>query len=193
MMKTAALLGLQWYMREISSKFMKICEPSDLEEDVIKGVVIGILVVVENVMEPLPALYKDVALTAECPLCKKTFDSDVIEIHAANCGLRTAEYDDNFSDPINTLQSSGEILNWIASKVDQTNTFSICISRNDIYNKGMQQWKRQKKSTPKDSLKVTFFGEAGVDSGALSKEFLTGYRRMQFMPRPDGRAENGKR
>ncbi|XP_056599036.1 uncharacterized protein LOC130417481 [Triplophysa dalaica] len=110
--------------------------------------------------------------TAECPLCKKSFDSDVIEIHAANCGLRTAEYDDNVSDPINT-QSSGEILNWIASKVDQTNTFSICISRNDIYNRGMQQWQRQKKSTPKDRLKVTFFGEAGVDSGALSKEFLT--------------------
>ncbi|GAA6075006.1 uncharacterized protein LOC113070648 [Tachysurus ichikawai] len=34
---------------------------------------------------------------------KKTFDSDVIEIHAANCGLRTAEYD-NFSDPKNTFQ-----------------------------------------------------------------------------------------
>ncbi|KAF4114045.1 hypothetical protein G5714_004268 [Onychostoma macrolepis] len=80
--------------------------------------------------------------TAECPLCKKTFDSDVIEIHAANCGLRTAEYDNNFSDPINTLQSSGEILNWISSKVDQTNTFSICVSRNDIYNRGMQQWQQ---------------------------------------------------
>ncbi|KAM9461006.1 uncharacterized protein Hap1MRO34_017365 [Clarias gariepinus] len=41
--------------------------------------------------------------TAECPLCKKTFDSDVIEIHAANCGLRPAECD-NFSEPINTLK-----------------------------------------------------------------------------------------
>uniref|UniRef100_A0A672K884 HECT domain-containing protein n=1 Tax=Sinocyclocheilus grahami TaxID=75366 RepID=A0A672K884_SINGR len=94
--------------------------------------------------------------TAECPLCKKTFNSDVIEIHAANCGLR-----------------SGEILNWISSNVDQNNTFSICVSRNDIFNRGMQQWQRQKKSSPKGRLKVTFFGEAGVDSGALSKEFLT--------------------
>ncbi|GAA6101255.1 uncharacterized protein LOC113633890, partial [Tachysurus ichikawai] len=39
--------------------------PSDREEDVIKGVVIGILVVVENVMEPLPAFYNDVALVIE--------------------------------------------------------------------------------------------------------------------------------
>ncbi|KAK3535974.1 hypothetical protein QTP70_022852 [Hemibagrus guttatus] len=64
-MRTAALLGLPWYMQENSSKFMKICEPSDCEENVIKGVVIGILVVVENVMEPLPASYNDVALVIE--------------------------------------------------------------------------------------------------------------------------------
>ncbi|XP_059399324.1 sterile alpha motif domain-containing protein 3-like [Carassius carassius] len=64
-MRTAALLGLPWYMRETPSKFMKICEPSDREEDVIKGVVIGILVVVENVIEPLPEFYNDVALVIE--------------------------------------------------------------------------------------------------------------------------------
>ncbi|KAA0721309.1 hypothetical protein E1301_Tti022331 [Triplophysa tibetana] len=64
-MRTAALLGLPWYMRETPSKFMKICEPSDREEDVIKGVVIGILVFVENVMEPLPSFYNDVALVIE--------------------------------------------------------------------------------------------------------------------------------
>ncbi|RXN32640.1 sterile alpha motif domain-containing 3-like protein [Labeo rohita] len=64
-MRTAALLGLPWYMRETPSKFLKICEPSDREEDEIKGVVIGILVVVENVMEPLPAFYNDVALVIE--------------------------------------------------------------------------------------------------------------------------------
>ncbi|RXN32928.1 translation initiation factor IF-2-like protein [Labeo rohita] len=35
------------------------------EEDGIKGVVIGILVVVENVMKPLPAFYNDIALVIE--------------------------------------------------------------------------------------------------------------------------------
>ncbi|XP_065131505.1 uncharacterized protein [Paramisgurnus dabryanus] len=39
--------------------------PSDRDEDVIKGMVIGILVVVENVMEPLPEFYNDVALVIE--------------------------------------------------------------------------------------------------------------------------------
>ncbi|KAG9273586.1 hypothetical protein AMEX_G12757 [Astyanax mexicanus] len=37
----------------------------------------------------------------------------------------------------------------------------------------MQQWQRQKKTSPKCRLKVTFFGEAGIDTGALNKEFLT--------------------
>ncbi|MEQ2245717.1 hypothetical protein ILYODFUR_030817 [Ilyodon furcidens] len=37
----------------------------------------------------------------------------------------------------------------------------------------MQQWQRQKKTSPKSRLKVTFFGEAGIDTGALSREFLT--------------------
>uniref|UniRef100_A0A672KXG5 HECT domain-containing protein n=1 Tax=Sinocyclocheilus grahami TaxID=75366 RepID=A0A672KXG5_SINGR len=89
--------------------------------------------------------------TAECPLCKKTFNS----------GLQLI------------TKFSGGILNWISSNVDQNNTFSICVSRNDIFNRGMQQWQRQKKSSPRGRLNVTFFGEAGVDSGALSKEFLT--------------------
>ncbi|KAI7795713.1 hypothetical protein IRJ41_003855 [Triplophysa rosa] len=39
--------------------------PSDHEEDVIKDVVIGILVVVENVMEPIPSFYNDVVLVIE--------------------------------------------------------------------------------------------------------------------------------
>lgn len=70
--------------------------------------------------------------------------------------------------------SSEDILNWIGYQVDETNTFSICVSRTDLYNRGMQQWQRQKKTSPKCRLKVTFFAEAGIDTGALTKEFLTG-------------------
>ena len=40
-------------------------KPSDIEEEVIKGVVIGILLVVENVMEPQSAFYNDVVLVIE--------------------------------------------------------------------------------------------------------------------------------
>uniref|UniRef100_A0A3B4ZA88 Uncharacterized protein n=1 Tax=Stegastes partitus TaxID=144197 RepID=A0A3B4ZA88_9TELE len=36
--------------------------PTDPEEDVIKGMVIGILLVIEDVKEPLPVSYNDVAI-----------------------------------------------------------------------------------------------------------------------------------
>ncbi|KAJ4929366.1 hypothetical protein JOQ06_004975 [Pogonophryne albipinna] len=41
--------GLPWYMWENPSTIMKMCEPTDPEEDVIKGMVIGVLSVVEDV------------------------------------------------------------------------------------------------------------------------------------------------
>ncbi|RXN36832.1 hypothetical protein ROHU_002597 [Labeo rohita] len=63
-MRTAAWLGLPWYMQETPSKFIKRYASPVTEEDGIKGVVIGILVVAENVMKPLPAFY-DVALVIE--------------------------------------------------------------------------------------------------------------------------------
>ncbi|KAI9514950.1 hypothetical protein NQZ68_028902 [Dissostichus eleginoides] len=63
--RAAVLQGLPWYMRENPSTIMKMCEPSDPEEDVIKGMVIGILLVVEDVKEPLPASFNDVALVIE--------------------------------------------------------------------------------------------------------------------------------
>ncbi|XP_076853444.1 uncharacterized protein LOC143508668 [Brachyhypopomus gauderio] len=110
-------------------------------------------------------------MTAECPMCKKVFNVDVIEVHASDCGLRGehAEHGVSMSDhPIDCFQSSDDILNWISGQVEETNTFSICVSRTDLFTRGMQQWQRQKKTSPKCRLRVTFFGEAGIDTGALS-------------------------
>ncbi|XP_062421714.1 uncharacterized protein LOC119217958 isoform X2 [Pungitius pungitius] len=63
--RAAALQGLPWYMKENPSTLMKRCEPTDPGEDVIKGMVIGILLVVEDVKEPLPVSYNDVAIVIE--------------------------------------------------------------------------------------------------------------------------------
>jgi len=48
--------------------FVFVCfrmKPTDPEEDFIKGMVIGILLVVEDVKEPLPVSYNDVAIVIE--------------------------------------------------------------------------------------------------------------------------------
>ncbi|XP_039516101.1 uncharacterized protein LOC120470382 isoform X3 [Pimephales promelas] len=63
--RAAALQGLPWYMKENPSTLLKRCEPTDPEEDFIKGMVIGILLVVEDVKEPLPVSYNDVAIVIE--------------------------------------------------------------------------------------------------------------------------------
>ncbi|XP_048880258.1 sterile alpha motif domain-containing protein 3-like [Brienomyrus brachyistius] len=63
--RATALHGLPWYMKENPSAFMKMCEPTDPEEDVIRGMLIGILLVAEDVKEPLPASYNDIAIVVE--------------------------------------------------------------------------------------------------------------------------------
>ncbi|XP_058640457.1 G2/M phase-specific E3 ubiquitin-protein ligase-like [Onychostoma macrolepis] len=57
--------------------------------------------------------------------------------------------------------------------MDETSIFSICITRDQMLERGLKQWQRQKKSSPKNPLRVSFNGEAGIDNGALRKEFLT--------------------
>ncbi|KAJ4945033.1 hypothetical protein JOQ06_013572 [Pogonophryne albipinna] len=43
----------------------------------------------------------------------------------------------------------------------------------DIFERGLGQWRRQKRSSPKNPIRVSFIGESGIDHGALRKEFLT--------------------
>ncbi|XP_070401474.1 uncharacterized protein [Nothobranchius furzeri] len=123
----------------------------------------------------LPVCSEKQEETAECPVCRKTFDIDVIESHASDCGLRSMYPENNVpTEAIHSFQSSVDVLNWIQCQVEEGSTFYLCVSRSDIFKRGMQQWQRQKKSSPKSRLKVSFIGEVGIDSGALSKEFLTG-------------------
>ncbi|XP_039512622.1 uncharacterized protein LOC120468048 [Pimephales promelas] len=39
--------------------------------------------------------------------------------------------------------------------------------------RGLKLWQRQKTGGPANELKITFIGEAGIDTGALRKEFLS--------------------
>lgn len=72
------------------------------------------------------------------------------------------------------ILSEADVLQWLSSQVDTSKDFRICITRNDLVQRGFIQWQRQKKASPVNKLHVTFIGEAGIDTGALSKEFLTG-------------------
>ena len=58
----------------------------------------------------------------------------------------------------------------VSERVDVQKQFNIHITKTNLLERGLLQWQRQKKSSPTAILKVYFFGEAGVDTGALWKE-----------------------
>ncbi|XDV10892.1 hypothetical protein PO909_000003 [Leuciscus waleckii] len=61
----------------------------------------------------------------------------------------------------------------LEKKVDTSRSFNINVTREDLFQRGLKQWARQKQASPKNLLRVSFIGENGIDQGALRKEFLT--------------------
>ncbi|KAJ4921826.1 hypothetical protein JOQ06_022581 [Pogonophryne albipinna] len=117
-----------------------------------------------------------------CPICFESFTPQFLEIHASMCGerdqhVRLDEKTDmghnNGKAMERQFESVDDVLDTISGRVDVEKRFNIQISRTNILERGLLQWQRQKGSSPTATLNVTFFGEAGVDTGALRKEFLT--------------------
>ncbi|XP_073679691.1 G2/M phase-specific E3 ubiquitin-protein ligase-like [Garra rufa] len=131
---------------------------------------------------------------ASCPICQAPYPLDVLEVHASTCGERHEENQRTLDVEKNEPKSLDDILQNLAEQVDNSQTFSVCVTRSNFFHRALQQWKRQKKSTPKCSLKVCFVGEAGIDTGAIKKEFLTdlmnGIELRYFEPGPDNKGKN---
>ncbi|XP_072567745.1 G2/M phase-specific E3 ubiquitin-protein ligase-like [Paramormyrops kingsleyae] len=116
----------------------------------------------------------------ECPICHLAFPADEVEFHASFCGEslinRPACSPKPSQDLVNSshpVKSEEDFLQWLSCQVDTSREFHLCISRANMFQRGLKLWQRQKNATPDSQLKITFLGEAGVDSGALRKEFLT--------------------
>ncbi|XP_051994045.1 uncharacterized protein LOC127652021 [Xyrauchen texanus] len=137
----------------------------------------------------------------ECPICCACFPSDEIVLHASLCGESLQDTLNYSSDScvlhegslsMADMSSDDDVLQWLASQVDASKDFKICITRDNLFQRGLIQWQRQKKGSPVNKLNVTFIGEAGIDTGALSKEFLTemmhGIERRLF----EGSGKKGK-
>uniref|UniRef100_A0A667ZG40 HECT domain-containing protein n=1 Tax=Myripristis murdjan TaxID=586833 RepID=A0A667ZG40_9TELE len=155
---------------------------------------------------------------APCNTCRKLIPLQVLPVHIKSCkeeniDLLFSEINLNYimfgivmnkiiikkkvcppSANFKLRLCSEDVLNWISCQVDEGSTFPLCVSRSDLFNRGMQQWLRQKKSSPKSRLKVTFLGESGVDTGALGREFLTemvaGIEKKLFTGSTDNKGKN---
>ncbi|XP_049450807.1 uncharacterized protein LOC125900079 [Epinephelus fuscoguttatus] len=125
---------------------------------------------------------------AVCPICTKEFPDDEITVHASLCGesdlsdsfectVTSAENDSSPSMPAQTAvfkpKSTEDVLCFIEQQVDTSTEFKLCVDRENLPDRGILQWKRKKAASPASALKVVYIGEAGIDTGALRKEFLT--------------------
>uniref|UniRef100_A0A9J8CA89 HECT domain-containing protein n=1 Tax=Cyprinus carpio carpio TaxID=630221 RepID=A0A9J8CA89_CYPCA len=118
----------------------------------------------------------------QCPICLEIFTQRQLLIHASICGDSVLQSFDGSSPTSGSpehhnqspdIQCPDDVLKLLASRVDNSKDFKICVSRTDFFQRALVQWQRQKKGTPGNTLRVTFLGKAGVDSGAIRKEFLT--------------------
>ncbi|XP_056096001.1 uncharacterized protein LOC130075419 [Rhinichthys klamathensis goyatoka] len=125
----------------------------------------------------LPPVTEEESPEAKCPVCQQSFPAKELELHASFCGDLDSPVGllspDIMESQKEEMSCEEDVLRWLAAQVDTSKEFSICVSRMNLLERGMSLWKRQKLSSPIHTLKVTFMGEAGVDTGALRKEFLT--------------------
>ncbi|KAK7126586.1 hypothetical protein R3I94_017923 [Phoxinus phoxinus] len=130
-----------------------------------------------NLGDELDSYSAVIDVKVPCPVCSAMYSEDFIEVHASTCGERIQDRPNIDLDITEQKQDKQNSLTELVSKlkeaIDPATIFSICVTREDMFNRGLTQWKRQKKSSPKNPLRVTFIGEPGIDSGALMKEFLT--------------------
>lgn len=57
--------------------------------------------------------------------------------------------------------SLDDLLELLASRVNSENQFRICVSRDNLLERGLKQWQRQKKGNPVNHLKITFMWITG--------------------------------
>ena len=70
------------------------------------------------------------------------------------------------------LLSLDDILSMLYMKVKQHERIDVRVSRQDLLLDGIRQLRRKKSLL--GLLRVQFFGESGIDTGGLLKEFLSG-------------------
>lgn len=70
------------------------------------------------------------------------------------------------------FHSLDDILSILYRKVKQQERIDVRVNRQDLLWDGIRQLRRKK--SLEGVLKVQFFGESGIDTGGLQKEFLSG-------------------
>ncbi|XP_039670591.1 uncharacterized protein LOC120567689 [Perca fluviatilis] len=94
-----------------------------------------------------------------CPLCSQLFTKDDIHVHASVCGeSNTNEEDADISEDTDEhFGSVSDILMSLEKKVDTSRSFNINVTREDLFQRGLKQWARQKQASPKNLLRMRLY------------------------------------
>ncbi|RVE67609.1 hypothetical protein OJAV_G00104750 [Oryzias javanicus] len=171
-------MPLQVLALHVEDCIPRISSPEDEEP-----LVVADFLDVETAIEKISSSEDEMIDDADCPICGRMFPKSEISMHASFCGEVSSDCPlVTNADPKDTLEDSTEVhqilceedvLRWLTSQIDRSREFHLCVSREDIVERGMKLWQRQKSGSPVNPLKITFIGEAGVDTGVLRLEFLT--------------------
>ena len=102
-----------------------------------------------------------------------------LEEEAANDMMEESELENSKREgkhdgTIEEFTDQTSIIEHIEKKTDNSNQFFIVMRRKVSFNRVLSLWQREaKKSSPAQKLTVRYVGEDGIDTGALSREFLT--------------------
>ena len=82
-------------------------------------------------------------------------------------------FDDIPDHSTNVFTKPSQIVELLADRVDQTQDFFLVTCRVAPFTRTLALWQRQaQKTLPTSVLRVHYSGEAGIDTGAMSQEFL---------------------
>ncbi|XP_034006682.1 uncharacterized protein LOC117498596 [Trematomus bernacchii] len=113
-----------------------------------------------------------------CPLCSELFPEYFVEIHASTCRESTLQstqiidLEEHASEELTgRVKSLAEAIETLSGRVDTTTLFNVSVTREEIFERGLGQWRRQKRSSPKknseclslESLELTM-GLSGKNS-----------------------------
>ncbi|XP_051995996.1 uncharacterized protein LOC127653363 [Xyrauchen texanus] len=148
------------YPLQILALHVETCKPSDTYPQ-------------EPTEEDVFFVSSKTELQTVCPICGHNFPPNDLEAHASECGESKADFIPSTSKQKMSISSLDDVLQAISTAVNNEEEFPLTVSRSHVVERGLAQWKRQKKALPTSRLKIRFIGEAGLDTGALRKEFLT--------------------
>jgi hypothetical protein len=101
------------------------------------------------------------------------FDMEMhdIPIHMDDTDEKGKEYEE--IESTENVKDSTSVLKLIENKVIQSGQFFLTVRRGESFERMISLWKREsKKSSPEKVLRVQYCGERGIDTGAMSQEFL---------------------